>query len=96
MASVWFGSVGIGCYHRKFGLLLREGLKKNSGIFGKTLIHGQQLDGFVHLGCFHEILYILDIFVQKLNVCIFKMHFGYSDEFHSVLDLFVIMIHYSW
>ena len=26
----------------------------------------------------------------------FLMHFGYSYEFHCVLDLFVIMIRYSW
>ena len=44
-------------------------------IWGKTLIHGQQLDGFVHLGCFHEILYILDFFVQKTKCLHFQNAF---------------------
>ena len=68
---------------------------------GKTLIHGQKLDGFVHLGCFREILDILDFFVQKIrclrflnafwifiwiSMC-FRFFCNY-DTLYMVLDIF--------
>ena len=37
---------------------------------GKTLFHGQNLDGLVHLACFHEFLRVLDVFSQNKIPCV--------------------------